>query len=80
MIIANSNYTAQSAENVYGRNKKDITIRYPRIDDAYWMASVSHQPRDYCLYIGRLARLVKVVDRLIWLANETETSLIIVGS
>lgn len=74
--FANSHYTASCAKSIYNL---DCTIRYPPIQSDFFSFPVQ-ESRDYYVYIGRLVRLVREVDRIIHLANSLQFKLFIIGS
>lgn len=61
-IIANSQYTADCAQQLYRLSAK---VLYPRISETFFRAPIVTQPDNYFVYMGRLVRLVKEVDRIL---------------
>jgi hypothetical protein len=76
-LIANSNYTVDAAQKVYRLNIDQI--QYPSIDRRLYDRTIL-SPHDYLVYVGRLVRFVKEVDRIIHAANATQTNLVLIGS
>ncbi len=77
-IYANSKYTAQEAQRIYGIS--NITITYPKISSSYFTTPIQETPLPYYIYVGRLVSLVKEVDKIIKCVNELHIPLIIMGS
>ena len=77
-IFANSKYTAQEAEKLYGM--KNIQIKYPHIPDKFFIPAIQESPQEYYLYVGRLVTFVKEADKIIALCNELKVPLIVMGS
>lgn len=76
-VYANSIYTAQTAKNIYHISS---TVLYPNIDEIFYTQAVSKTPQAYYIYIGRLVRFVKELDRIILANNALWYPLIIIGS
>ncbi|MBU0626733.1 hypothetical protein KKG31_06695 [Patescibacteria group bacterium] len=70
-VYANSNYTAQLAEELYGIKAK---VKYPDVVSTDTMVC---EPNSYYLYTGRLVKFVKEVDKIIHLFNQNKEPLII---
>jgi glycosyltransferase involved in cell wall biosynthesis len=77
-VYANSKYTAQVAEKLYGI--KNIKIKYPRIPDKFFIPAVQEIPQEYYLYVGRLVNFVREADKIIKICNELKVPLIVMGS
>lgn len=77
-IYANSKYTAQEAEKLYGM--KNIIIKYPRIPNKFFIPAVQETPQAYYLYVWRLVTFVREADKIIRLCNELKVPLIVMGS
>ena len=77
-IYANSRYTAQEAEKLYGM--KNIQIKYPRIPNKFFIPAVQETPLEYYVYVGRLVSFVREADKIIRLCNEAKVPLIVMGS
>lgn len=77
-VYANSKYTAKVAENLYGI--KNIEIKYPRINQKFFVPAIQEIPQEYYLYIGRLVNFVRETDKIIKLCNELKVPLIVMGS
>lgn len=75
-IYANSNYTASCAKQYY---QLSAQLWYPPLDKLFWTASLVVHPRDYFVYIGRLVRFIREVDRIIMLCNDLHLPLLVVG-
>ncbi len=76
-VYANSLYTAQVAKKIYGI---ESTVTYPQIDNIFYNQQVSNIPQPYYIYIGRLVRFVKELDRIIIANNSLWFPLIIIWS
>ena len=76
-VFVNSKYTANLAKEIYKLNSK---IKYPKIDDSFSNITINTNPNNYYLYVGRLVRFVKELDKIIDLFNEIQEPLIIMGS
>jgi glycosyltransferase involved in cell wall biosynthesis len=77
VVYTNSCYTAQCAKKYY---MLDGNVRYPELDPAFFSTTVVSIPRDYFIYVGRLVRFIREVDRLVELCNSLALPLLIVGS
>lgn len=77
-IYANSKYTAKVAEELYGMH--NIEIKYPRIQDKFFIPAIQEIPQDYYIYVGRLVSFVREADKIIKLCNEMKVPLIMMGS
>ena len=78
--LANSHYTARCAHRYYGIAIDDITVQYPQLHQAFVDRRDPVEPHGYFLYIGRLVRFIKEIDRLIALANMYRIPLLVMGS
>jgi hypothetical protein len=76
-VYANSKYTAKLAEDIYGIKPE---VKYPKIQEDFLHTSVNLEPQNYYIYVGRLVKFVKELDRIIKLFNETGKSLLIMWS
>lgn len=76
-IYANSTYTAKAAKDIY--NVKSI-VAYPQIEQTFYNQQISTDPQPYYVYIGRLVRFVKELDRIILANNTLWFPLIVIGS
>lgn len=76
-VCSNSDYTAQLAKNIYGIDSK---IKYPKIDQTFLNSSVNLSPNSYYLYVGRLVKFVKELDKIIHLFNEIKQPLLVMWS
>lgn len=77
-IITNSNYTATQAKDIYGMSVDRVW--YPQIHTAFGQQAPITCPDNYFVYVGRLVKFVKKVDRLIELVNATGDHLVLIGS
>lgn len=78
--LANSHYTARCIHRYYGIAVDDITVQYPQLNQAFVDRRDPVEPHGYFLYIGRLVRFIKELDRLIALANMYRIPLLVMGS
>ncbi len=76
-VYVNSLYTAQTAKDIYNL---ESTVTYPHIDNIFYSQQISTTPQSYYVYIGRLVRFVKELDRIIIANNTLWFPLIIIGS
>ena len=76
-VFTNSEYTANLAKEIY---KIDSKIKYPKIDNSFLNITVNNSPDNYYIYVGRLVKFVKELDKIIHLFNETQETLLIMGS
>jgi hypothetical protein len=76
-IFVNSQYTAKLAKEIYNIDWK---VKYPQINEIFLNASVNINPNNYYLYVGRLVKFVKEVDKIIHLFNEIQQPLLIMWS
>ncbi len=76
-VYSNSLYTAQAAKEIY---RIESTVVYPQIDTIFYNQQISTTPQSYYVYIWRLVRFVKELDRIIIANNTLWFPLIIIGS
>jgi len=76
-VVSNSHYTAKLAKDIYDIDSK---VRYPKVDSSFLDISVNLNPDNYYLYVGRLVKFVKEVDKIIHLFNELQQPLLIMWS
>lgn len=76
-IYTNSHYTASCAHKYYNLSSE---VAYPRINPLFLSGEVVETPKEYMVFIGRLVRFVREVDRIILLANATQMPLLLIGS
>jgi hypothetical protein len=76
-IVSNSNYTAKLAKDIYNIDSK---VSYPKVDTVFLDVVSNPNPNKYYLYVGRLVRFVKELDKIIHLFNETNQPLLIMWS
>jgi glycosyltransferase involved in cell wall biosynthesis len=77
VTYANSGYTAQCAEKYYGMMPN---VRYPELHPLFFSTQAVVVPRDYFIYVGRLVRFIREVDRIIALCTQLHLPLLVVGS
>jgi len=77
-IYCNSHDTARQAAVLY--DMQDSMVVYPAVSDIFFSSKVVKESHDYFVYVGRLARFVKEVDRIIELFNQTGERLIVIWS
>ena len=73
--IANSHYTADCARHFYHLSTK---VLYPRLSETFFRAPIVTQPDNYFVYMGRLVRLVKEVDRILTLFARNGQHLVVI--
>jgi len=76
-VWANSKYTAKLAKKIYGI---DAEVKYPQVPKRFLDRQPSKEIANYYLYVGRLTTLVKELDLIIKLFNETKQPLLIMGT
>ncbi len=76
-VYANSKYTAELAQNIYDIQPE---IKYPKIQEEFLNATVNLEPQNYYIYVWRLVKFVKELDKIIKLFNQTGDSLLIMWS
>ncbi len=74
-IWFNSKYTKELAQKIYWI---DGEIIYPKIDETFIKLSAKPDPENYFVYIGRLVKYSKELDKLIELFNQNGENLIII--
>ncbi len=74
---SNSQYTATLAQDIYNITS---TVKYPKIQEEFLHTTVNLEPQNYYIYVWRLVRFVKELDKIIKLFNETGQSLLIMWS
>ncbi len=77
VVLYNSNYTAKLAKQLY---KIDWQVSYPQIDKAFEKEPIIEYPKEYYVFIWRVQRYVREIDRVITLCNKTNTPLIVIGN
>lgn len=75
-IYFNSEYTQKLAYTLYGVSGK---IMYPPIDHAFRDLPINHELSNYYVFMGRVVRYVREIDKVIRLFNTLQLPLIIVG-
>lgn len=76
-IEFNSNYTKKLAKDIYNI---EWIVKYPEINKDFIKSNISNQQKDYFIYVWRLVRFVKELDKIIDLFNKTWDSLLIIWS
>ncbi len=79
-IFANSEYTKQTAIALYGSEFEKTKVKYPQLEKEFYQTDPVRSPKEYFIYVWRLTRLVKEVDTIIELFNQTWLPLIIMWS
>lgn len=74
-VFFNSEYTEAVAHKLYGL---EWEIKYPPLNEAFRNAPVS-EPENYFIFVGRVVKYVRQIDKIIELFNETREPLVIVG-
>jgi glycosyltransferase involved in cell wall biosynthesis len=73
-VYSNSKYTAKLAKEIYSIHSK---IDYPKVEAEFLDLVPTKQAHSYYIYVWRLVRFVKELDKIIKLFNETWDSLLI---
>ncbi len=76
VVLCNSNYTAELAKQLYNI---DGQVAYPQLDKAFFVEPVSDITKPYYIFVGRVQRYVREIDKVIMLCNTTKTPLIVIG-
>ncbi len=75
-IFFNSEYTAKCAKKIYNL---EWAVLYPKIEKEVEIAEIVSQPENYFLFMGRVVKFVREVDKIIALANRLNIPLVIMG-
>lgn len=76
-IEFNSEYTQQLAQQIYNMDWK---IKYPTIPQIYLDCNLNNETKDYFIYIWRLVKFSKELDKIIQLFNYNWDKLVIIWS
>lgn len=76
-VVSNSKYTSNLAKKIYNIDSK---ISYPKISEIFIKSEVSKNPQNYFIYVGRLVRFVKELDKIITLFNKNNQPLLVMWS
>ncbi len=76
-IIYNSQYTASVANRLYWW--KNWTIARPKIEDIFISKSINTNYLDYFVFVGRVVKFAKELDKIIKLFNNINENLLIIG-
>lgn len=77
IVLCNSTYTAKLAKQLYNI---DGHIRYPSIHQAFIDEPAVDIPKNYFVFVGRVQRFVREIDKIIELCNRFALPLIIMGN
>ena len=75
-VLCNSNYTAELAKKIY---KITGQVQYPKIENAFMETQIAIEPKNYFVFVGRVQRYVREIDKVIELSNTLAIPLIILG-
>ena len=75
-VEANSHYTAALAKKLYSI---DAQVRYPQLNSAFFAQTPVGAPKNYFVFVGRVQRYVREIDKIIALFNATGEHLLIIG-
>lgn len=75
-VFCNSKYTAKLAKKLYNI---DWHVKYPTIDNAFIQTQVIVEPKNYFVFVGRVQRYVREIDKVIELCNKLMIPLIVLG-
>lgn len=73
-VLCNSNYTAELAKKIYNISGQ---VQYPKIENTFMETQVAIEPKNYFVFVGRVQRYVREIDKVIELCNALELPLII---
>jgi len=75
-VCSNSQSTAKLAQKIYNIQSK---IKYPKLEKEFLNTAVKTNisPQNYYIYVGRLVKFVKELDKIIKLFNENSQPLLI---
>lgn len=76
-VYTNSEYTSKLAKEIYSLS---TTVKYPKINSNFIDIDVNTEPQNYYIYVWRLVRFVKELDKIINLFNETGQALLVMWS
>lgn len=78
VVISNSHYTAWLAKQLYWISS---SVQYPTIAKQFYTTTIAkeHHIREYYIFVGRVVKFVRELDRIIALANTLKFPLLIVG-
>jgi len=76
-VNTNSQYTSDLAKRIYNI---DSEVKYPKVDEHFFWQNISNNIQNYYIYVGRLVRFVKELDKIIHLFNENKEPLLIMWS
>lgn len=76
-VFVNSKYTAKLAKDIYDIDSK---VYYPKVDPVFLNSEINLEPNNYYIYVWRLVRFVKELDKVIELFNDTKEPLLIMWS
>ncbi len=76
-VYTNSKYTSDLAKEIYNINSQ---VSYPKIDDIFSSSNINLEPNNYYIYVWRLVKFVKELDKVIKLFNQTNEPLLIMWS
>lgn len=71
----NSKYTAKLVKNIYWIK---WIVKYPKVADEFWESDIERNPLNYYVYVWRVVRFVKELDKIIQLFNEIDEPLLII--
>ena len=76
-ILCNSNYTAELAKQLY---LVEWQVEYPTIHWAFMAEYPVDNPKEYFIFVWRVQRYVREIDRVITLCNTKQIPLIVIGN
>ena len=75
-VFFNSEYTQKLAHTLYGLHGE---VKYPALNHAFHNTRVTSESENYFIFVGRVVKYVREIDKIITLFNETRDPLLIVG-
>lgn len=76
VVLCNSNYTAKLAKQLYGLEGQ---VSYPQLHRAFFDEPIAGVSKEYLVFVGRVQKYVREIDRVIQACNTTRTPLIVIG-
>lgn len=75
-VYFNSEYTERLAKKLYNL---EWEVKYPALDEIFHTTSMTYDICNYYIFMGRLVRYVREIDKIIQLFNSLQLPLIIAG-
>lgn len=76
-VVVNSRYTADCAKKYYWIT---TTVQYPKLSSVFLQQPFVVIPKNYFVYVGRLVKFIRELDRVIALFNRAKLTLLVLWS